>query len=181
MIGRAALGLVAAAALFVLWNLAGAPGHTPTLPLDDPAPEGQPTARPAAAPPATAPGLTTRTLRVNGINLFYREIGTDDADEAAARYRGREQQLILWFMNSRSHARRTTAQDVSGYVESFRRDRGLRGPEGAGDLLGKQLKAKGLSQVQSVLIPDAGHWLFEEQPERTSEALLRFIEAKPPS
>ncbi len=340
-VARMLLGVGAAAVLFVLWSLAGAPGYAPTLPLDEQDPAGGQESEATAGGAAgfTLPGMKTQTALVNGINLFYRDVGTgpetmvllhgfpetgdtfhrvipalsaryrliipdlrgfgrsdrpaggydkatvatdvkllldqlgvdkvhmvshdiggrvgfdfavqypnrlssltvaetlleglpglvlfdlfgryitrakhffifDDADEAAARYRGKEQQLILWFLNSRSHAHRYTAQDVSAYVDSFKRDRGMwaafkhyeaftadkvfnqaadvaplrtlpilalggGGAEGAGDLLGKQLQAKGLPQVQSVLIPDSGHWLFEEQPERTVQVVQEFID-----
>jgi pimeloyl-ACP methyl ester carboxylesterase len=47
-------------------------------------------------------------------------------DEAVSRYRGKEEELILAFMNSRTKARRFVADDVSLYVASAKRDGGLR-------------------------------------------------------
>lgn len=47
-------------------------------------------------------------------------------DEAVARYRGKEEELILAFMNSRTKSRRFTAADVSLYVAALKRDGGLR-------------------------------------------------------
>jgi pimeloyl-ACP methyl ester carboxylesterase len=47
-------------------------------------------------------------------------------DESVSRYRGKEQELILAFMNSRTKARRFAADDVSLYVASLQRDAGLR-------------------------------------------------------
>jgi pimeloyl-ACP methyl ester carboxylesterase len=32
-----------------------------------------------------------------------------------------------------------------------------------------------VSDVTAVVLPDAGHWILEEQPEGTTEALLRFL------
>jgi pimeloyl-ACP methyl ester carboxylesterase len=46
-------------------------------------------------------------------------------DESVSRYRGKEEELILAFMNSRTKARRFTADDVSLYVASLQRDAGL--------------------------------------------------------
>jgi pimeloyl-ACP methyl ester carboxylesterase len=47
-------------------------------------------------------------------------------DEAVAEYQGKEEELILWFMNSRSRDRKFVADDVTHYVESLKRDGGLR-------------------------------------------------------
>jgi pimeloyl-ACP methyl ester carboxylesterase len=47
-------------------------------------------------------------------------------DESVARYRGREEELILAFMNSRTKSRQFAAADVSLYVAAARRDGGLR-------------------------------------------------------
>ena len=35
------------------------------------------------------------------------------------------------------------------------------------------------SDVQEQVIPDAGHWLMEEQPDATVAAVVRFVEANP--
>jgi pimeloyl-ACP methyl ester carboxylesterase len=48
-----------------------------------------------------------------------------DADGAERRHMGKEDELILSFMNSRTKAKRFTPDDVAGYVASFRRDRGM--------------------------------------------------------
>jgi pimeloyl-ACP methyl ester carboxylesterase len=47
-------------------------------------------------------------------------------DEAVAEHRGKEEELILSFMNSRSKTRRFVAGDVTRYAASLRRGDGLR-------------------------------------------------------
>src|SRR5713226_6047167 len=47
-------------------------------------------------------------------------------DEALAEYQGKEEELILSFMNSRSKSRRFTGDDVARYTASLRHDGGLR-------------------------------------------------------
>ena len=47
-------------------------------------------------------------------------------DESVSRYRGKEEELILAFMNSRTKIRRFAADDISLYVASLQRDAGLR-------------------------------------------------------
>ncbi len=47
-------------------------------------------------------------------------------DEALAEHRGKEEELILSFMNSRSEKRRFVGADVTRYTESLKRDGGLR-------------------------------------------------------
>jgi pimeloyl-ACP methyl ester carboxylesterase len=47
-------------------------------------------------------------------------------DEAVGEYQGKEEELVLWFMNSRSKSRTFAGDDVARYVESLKRDRGLR-------------------------------------------------------
>ena len=47
-------------------------------------------------------------------------------DEAVAQYQGKEEDLVLSFMNSRSRTRRFVADDVTRYVASLKRDGGLR-------------------------------------------------------
>jgi pimeloyl-ACP methyl ester carboxylesterase len=47
-------------------------------------------------------------------------------DESVAEYQGKEEELVLWFMNSRSKIRRFVADDVTRYVASLKRDGGLR-------------------------------------------------------
>jgi pimeloyl-ACP methyl ester carboxylesterase len=47
-------------------------------------------------------------------------------DEALAEHQGKEEELILSFMNSRSKVRRFVANDVTRYTASLKRDGGLR-------------------------------------------------------
>jgi pimeloyl-ACP methyl ester carboxylesterase len=47
-------------------------------------------------------------------------------DEALAEHQGKEEELILWFMNSRSKSRKFTSGDVTRYTTSLKRDGGLR-------------------------------------------------------
>jgi len=47
-------------------------------------------------------------------------------DESTAEWQGREEALVLWFMNSRSKTRKFVADDVTRYVASLQRDGGLR-------------------------------------------------------
>ena len=48
-----------------------------------------------------------------------------EPEAAEARFKGRERDLILWFMNSKSFALRYTEADVRDYVASFERERGM--------------------------------------------------------
>jgi pimeloyl-ACP methyl ester carboxylesterase len=47
-------------------------------------------------------------------------------DEVLGEYEGKEEELVLWFMNSRSKSRKFVASDVTRYVASLKRDGGLR-------------------------------------------------------
>jgi len=47
-------------------------------------------------------------------------------DESVVEWQGREEELVLWFMNSRSKTRKFAADDVTRYVASLQRDGGLR-------------------------------------------------------
>jgi pimeloyl-ACP methyl ester carboxylesterase len=47
-------------------------------------------------------------------------------DEAVAQYQGKEEELVLSFMNSRSKSRRFVAGDVTRYTQSLKREDGLR-------------------------------------------------------
>jgi pimeloyl-ACP methyl ester carboxylesterase len=47
-------------------------------------------------------------------------------DEALSEYQGKEEELILAFMNSRSKSRKFGADDVTRYIASLKRDGGLR-------------------------------------------------------
>lgn len=47
-------------------------------------------------------------------------------NEAVATHEGKEEELVLWFMNSRSKTRKFTELEVARYTASLRRDGGLR-------------------------------------------------------
>jgi pimeloyl-ACP methyl ester carboxylesterase len=47
-------------------------------------------------------------------------------DDSVSRYRGKEEELILSFMNSRSKSRKFVGSDITRYTESLKRDGGLR-------------------------------------------------------
>jgi len=47
-------------------------------------------------------------------------------DDSVAKYQGKEEELVLSFMNSRSKSRKFESHDVSRYIESLKRDGGLR-------------------------------------------------------
>lgn len=47
-------------------------------------------------------------------------------DDSVAEYKGKEEELVLSFMNSRSKTRKFVADDVTRYVAALRRDGGLR-------------------------------------------------------
>src|SRR5258708_11120729 len=49
-----------------------------------------------------------------------------NVDQAVDEYRGKEEDLVLSFMNSRSKSRRFVASDVTRYTASLKRDGGLR-------------------------------------------------------
>jgi quercetin dioxygenase-like cupin family protein len=72
------------------------------------------------------------------------------------------------------------AQDFSGYA----RTRlpmpvlSIGGAKANGDALGKQANLVAVN-AKSIILPDTGHWLMEERPEETMNALLGFI--RPPS
>lgn len=48
------------------------------------------------------------------------------------------------------------------------------GEKSLGEALGAQMKLVA-SDVKAVIVKDAGHWILEEQPEQTTDALLRFL------
>lgn len=48
------------------------------------------------------------------------------------------------------------------------------GEKANGEALGRQAKLVG-SDVTVVVLKNAGHWLMEEQPQETSQALLKFL------
>ncbi|SRR5258706_677227 len=48
------------------------------------------------------------------------------------------------------------------------------GEKASADILGEQLKLVA-SDVTSVVIKDSGHWLMEEKPKETSDALMKFL------
>ncbi len=47
-------------------------------------------------------------------------------DDSVVEYNGKEEELVLWFMNSRSKVRKFGPDDVTRYVASLKRDGGLR-------------------------------------------------------
>ena len=49
-----------------------------------------------------------------------------DVDHSVMEYWGREEELVLWFMNSRSKTRKFVPDDVTRYVASLQRDGALR-------------------------------------------------------
>ena len=54
------------------------------------------------------------------------------------------------------------------------------GAQANGDALGKQAKLVA-ANVESIVLPNAGHWLMEEQPQQTMDALMSFIGTPPSS
>jgi pimeloyl-ACP methyl ester carboxylesterase len=48
------------------------------------------------------------------------------------------------------------------------------GEKSLGDLLGRQAKLAA-SDVTVVVLKDTGHWVLEERPKETTEALLKFL------
>jgi len=48
------------------------------------------------------------------------------------------------------------------------------GDKSLGEVLGQQMKLVG-SEVTVVVVKDAGHWILEEQPKETTEALVKFL------
>ena len=54
------------------------------------------------------------------------------------------------------------------------------GEKANGDLLGRQVKLVA-SNAASVTLRNTGHWVSEESPQETADALLRFLDAQPGS
>jgi pimeloyl-ACP methyl ester carboxylesterase len=52
------------------------------------------------------------------------------------------------------------------------------GEKANGEALGKQVKLVA-TDVESVVLPDTGHWIMEERPRETTEALMRFLSLGP--
>ena len=48
------------------------------------------------------------------------------------------------------------------------------GDKSLGMALGEQMKLVA-NDVQVVIVKDAGHWILEEQPKQTSEAIVKFL------
>jgi pimeloyl-ACP methyl ester carboxylesterase len=48
------------------------------------------------------------------------------------------------------------------------------GDKSLGDALGQQMKIVA-TNVTDVVVKDAGHWLLEEQPKATNDALVKFL------
>ena len=51
------------------------------------------------------------------------------------------------------------------------------GDKANGDALGKQVKLVA-SNAAAVTLPNAGHWVMEERPQETTDALVRFLGAR---
>ena len=54
------------------------------------------------------------------------------------------------------------------------------GEKANGDALGKQVRLVA-SNAASVTLPDTGHWVMEERPQETTDALMRFLDGQPVS
>src|SRR5258708_30488112 len=54
----------------------------------------------------------------------------------------------------------------------------MRGEKANGDALGKQAKLVA-TKVETLVLPDTGHWVMEERPRETMDALMRFLGAAP--
>jgi pimeloyl-ACP methyl ester carboxylesterase len=131
-----------------------------------------------------------------------------DADGAERRHLGKEDELILSFMNSRTKARTFTSGDVTDYVAAFRRDRGMwaafkyfqafdqdadyvAGADlsqtvglpvltigcaaGSADMLERQIRQAGFTNIKPVLIAGCSHWILEETPAETVRAIGDFV------
>jgi pimeloyl-ACP methyl ester carboxylesterase len=48
------------------------------------------------------------------------------------------------------------------------------GARANGELLARQMKLVA-SDVTAVVLPDTGHWVLEERPKETTEALMKFL------
>ena len=48
------------------------------------------------------------------------------------------------------------------------------GEKALGELLGQQMKLVA-SDVTVVVLKDTGHWVLEERPKETTDALLKFL------
>jgi pimeloyl-ACP methyl ester carboxylesterase len=48
------------------------------------------------------------------------------------------------------------------------------GDKSLGDALGQQMKIVA-TNVTVVVVKDAGHWILEEQPQATTDALAKFL------
>jgi pimeloyl-ACP methyl ester carboxylesterase len=54
----------------------------------------------------------------------------------------------------------------------------IAGDNANGEVLGKQVKLVA-TNATTVVLPDTGHWLMEERPQETMDALMRFLGAAP--
>ena len=52
------------------------------------------------------------------------------------------------------------------------------GDKANGEALGKQVKLVA-TNATTVVLPNTGHWLMEERPKETMDALMRFLGAPP--
>jgi pimeloyl-ACP methyl ester carboxylesterase len=48
------------------------------------------------------------------------------------------------------------------------------GEKSLGEMLGKQMKLVA-SDVTIVVLKDSGHWVMEERPKETTDALMKFL------
>ena len=53
------------------------------------------------------------------------------------------------------------------------------GDKANGEALGKQVKLVA-TNARSVVLPNTGHWVMEERPQETMDALLAFLDAGVP-
>src|SRR5467141_3220922 len=56
--------------------------------------------------------------------------------------------------------------------------RAMGGEKANGDALGKQVKLVA-TNVETLVLPNTGHWVMEERPRETMDALMRFLGAAP--
>jgi pimeloyl-ACP methyl ester carboxylesterase len=50
----------------------------------------------------------------------------------------------------------------------------IAGEKSMGEVLGQQMKLVA-SDVRSIVLKDTGHWVLEERPRETTEALVEFL------
>ena len=106
-----------------------------------------------------------------------RSIPEADRREYAAAYArpGRMRAAWAYFVSFQQ-----AAKDFARFAETKLRMPVLSigGAQASGEALGRQAKLVAV-HAESISLPDAGHWLMEERPQETMEALLRFIGSTP--